>query len=87
MGCRGFWEFLDSGSRILRNVWRKTGYDWFPGVVDPDDQRNKNSDNDSNGDDEDGVDNDRFEDSLFYSEEVEEESGDIDGSEDEGNGD
>jgi hypothetical protein len=76
-----FWEFVDSGSRILRNAWRKTGYDWFPGV---DDQRNKNADDDSNDDYEDDVDNDRFDDSLFYTEEVEEESGDIDGSEDEG---
>ena len=76
-----FWEFVDSGSRILRNAWRKTGYDWFPGV---DDQRNKNADDDSNDDYEDDVDDDRFDDSLFYTEEVEEESGDIDGSEDEG---
>ncbi len=30
-----FWELV--GSRILRNSWRKTGFDWFPGVVDPDD--------------------------------------------------
>ncbi len=36
-----FWEFVDSGSRILQNAWRKTGYNWFPGVVDPDDQHNK----------------------------------------------
>ncbi len=46
------------------------------------------TDDDSNGDNEDGVDNDGFEDSLFYSEEVEEESGDdVDNSEDEDNGD
>jgi len=30
-----FWELV--GSRILRNSWRKTGFDWFTGVVDPDD--------------------------------------------------
>ena len=27
-----FWEIV--GSRILWNSWRKTGFDWFPGVVD-----------------------------------------------------
>ena len=31
-----FWEMV--GSRVLRNCWRKTGYDWFPGLlIDQDD--------------------------------------------------
>ncbi len=30
-----FWELV--GSRILLNSWRKTGFNWFPGVVDQDD--------------------------------------------------
>jgi hypothetical protein len=34
------------GSKILKNAWRKTGYDWFEGVVD------------DNNDDDDGEDND-----------------------------
>jgi hypothetical protein len=85
VGCRCFWKFV--GLLILRNAWRKKGYDWFPGVVDPDDEHNKNSDDDSNGDVDDGAEDNGFKDSLFDSEEVEENSGDIDNSEDEGNGD
>ena len=30
-----FWEMV--GSCVLRNAWQKTGYDWFPGFVDPED--------------------------------------------------
>ena len=51
-----FWELV--GSRILRNAWRKTGYDWFPGVQDPDDivatdgieRDNENDNDDDEGD-------------------------------------
>ena len=71
-----FWELV--GSRILQNAWRKKGYDWFPVVVDPDDECS---------DDDGGAEDDGFDDSLFDSEEEEEESGDVDNSEDEGNGD
>jgi hypothetical protein len=28
-----YWELV--GSRILRNCWRKMGFDWFPGLVKP----------------------------------------------------
>jgi len=50
-----FWELV--GSWILRNSWRKTGFDWFPGVVDPDDIADGSEggddghDNGNNGDD------------------------------------
>ena len=61
-----FWELV--GSRILRNSWRKTGFDWFPGVVDPDDiVDGGEGGNDSNGDDDGFDDDDKYtsDDSLF----------------------
>ena len=64
-----FWELV--GSRILRNAWRKTGFDWFPCMLDPDnivatdgDERNNDNDNDEgNGEGEDVGFDDLFEDS------------------------
>ncbi len=71
-----FWELV--GSRILRNSWRKTGFDWFPGVVDPDgivegdeggdDGHDNGSDGDDSGDDDGYTSSD---DSLFDSDDEE----------------
>jgi hypothetical protein len=86
-----FWEFV--GSHILQNTWRKMGFDWFPGVADPDDNVTTDGDECNNGDDDGNGDNDGgedsgFDDSLFDSkEEEEEESGDDENSENEGDGD
>jgi hypothetical protein len=85
-----FWELV--GSRILRNSWRKTGFDWFPGVVDPDDivegdeggddgHDNGRSNGDDSGDDDGYTSSD---DSLFDSDDEEgEESEDDKDSDDE----
>ena len=76
-----YWELV--GTRILHNSWRKTGYDWFPGLVDPEDMA---------GDDDDGgsVDNDgddgSYDDSLLDNDEEGDESDDND-SKDEGGDD
>jgi len=87
-----FWEL--GGSRILRNSWRKTGFDWFPGVVDPDDiadgGKGGDDDHDNGNDGDDGGENDGYtsDDSLFGSNDEEgEESGDDEDSEDEGDND
>ena len=78
-----FWELV--GSRILRNSWRKTGFDWFPGVVDPDDivlSGEGGDDGHENGSDgDDGGEDDGYtsDDSLFGKE-----SEDDEDSEDEG---
>jgi len=84
-----FWELV--GSRILRNSWRKTGFDWFPGIVDPDDIADGGKgcddghDNGSDGDDGGEDDGYTSDDSLFGSNDEEgEESGDDEDSEDEG---
>ena len=87
-----FWEMV--GSRVLRNCWRKTGYDWFPGLlVDQDDViMTGTGDGDDSGDGNDGGDNDSgnnedsyaYDELLFDSDEEGEES-DKDDSEDEGN--
>ncbi len=46
--ARVYWNM--AGSKILKNAWRKTGYDWFEGVVDKEDNdHNANGDGDSNG--------------------------------------
>ncbi len=73
-----YWELV--GSRILRNSWRKTGYDWFPGLVDQDDMA---GDNDNGGSVDDGWDDGSYDDSLFDNDEEEDES-DNNNSEDEG---
>ena len=83
-----FWELV--GSRILRNSWRKTGFDWFPGVVDPDDiVEGGEGDNGSDGND--GGDDDGYtsaDDSLFDSDNEEgEESEDDEDSDDEDDND
>ncbi len=83
-----FWELV--GSRILRNSWRKTGFDWFPGVVDPEDiVEGGEGDNGSDGDD--GGDDDGYtsaDDSLFDSDNEEgEESEDDEDSDDEDDND
>ncbi len=45
-----YWNMM--GSKILKNAWRKTGYDWFEGVVDKEDNdHNANGDGDSGGND------------------------------------
>ena len=87
-----FWELV--GSRILQNSWRKTGFDWFQGVVDPDDIVNGGEGGDDghgNGSDGDnGGEDDRYtsDDSLFDSNDEEgEESEDDEDSEDEGDND
>ncbi len=88
-----FWE-LD-GSRILRNSWRKTGFDWFPGVVDPDDivKGGEGGDNghDNRSDGDDGGDDDGYttDDSLFDSvdKEGEESDDDEDSNEEDDNDD
>ena len=82
-----FWELV--GSRILRNSWRKTGFDWFPGVVDPDDiveggeGGDDGHDNGSDGDD--GGDDNVYmsDDSLFDSDDEEGEESDDEDSDDE----
>ena len=83
-----FWELV--GSRILRNSWRKTGFDWFPGVVDPDDIVDGGGGGDDghengNAGDEGGEDNGYMsDDSLFDSDDEEgEESEDDEDSDDE----
>jgi hypothetical protein len=88
-----FWELV--GSRILRNSWRKTGFDWFPGVVDPDDivEGGEGGDDghDNGSDGTDGGDDDVYmsDDSLFDSDNEEgEESNDEDSDDkDDGNDD
>ncbi len=45
-----YWNMV--GSKILKNAWRKTGYDWFEGVVDKEDNdHNTNSNGNSGGND------------------------------------
>jgi hypothetical protein len=57
-----YWNMV--GSKILKNAWRKMGYDWFEGVVDVEDNdHSANGDGDSGGNDDgndngDGDDND-----------------------------
>ncbi len=87
-----FWELV--GSRILRNSWRKTGLDWFPGVVDPDDIVDGGGGGDDghengNAGDEGGEDNGYMsDDSLFDSNDEEgEESKDDEDSDDEDDND
>ena len=84
-----FWEMV--GSRVLRNAWRKMGYDWFPGLIDPEDAAVANTggnDDGGNGNDgkDDGKDDEKsyaYNESLFGSNEEGEESDDDD-SEDKG---
>jgi hypothetical protein len=40
------------GSRIIKNAWRKMGFDWFEGIGNDDDDDNANGDGDgdNNGD-------------------------------------
>jgi hypothetical protein len=87
-----FWELV--GLRILRNSWRKMGFNWFPGVVDPDDIADSGEGGDDGHDNEYDGDNDgedngyTSDDSLFGSNNEEgEESGDDEDSEDEGDND
>jgi hypothetical protein len=87
-----FWELV--GSRILLNSWRKTVFDWFPGVDDPDDIADSgeggNDGHDDGNDGDDGGEDDRYtsDDSLFGSNDKEgEESGDDKDSKDEGDND
>ena len=70
-----YWELV--GSRILRNCWHKTGFDWFPGLVDPEDvvaNRNDDADGDDGNNDEDADDDDSYayDDAIFDSDEDEE---------------
>jgi hypothetical protein len=80
-----YWEMV--GTRILRNCWRKTGFDWFPGLVDQEDivDTTGNDYDTVNGDyGGDASNDDGYDDSLFDSdEEVEESDG---GDEEEGDG-
>ena len=87
-----FWELV--GSRILRNSWRKTGFDRFPGVVNPDDivEGGEGGDNghDNGSDGDNGGDDDGYtsDDSLFNSDDEEgEESEDDEDSDDEDDND
>jgi hypothetical protein len=41
-----YWDMV--GSKILKNAWRKTGFDWFEGVGN--DHNNDNADGDGDGD-------------------------------------
>ncbi len=45
-----YWDMV--GSKILKNAWRKTGFDWFEGVGDNDNNDNVdgNGDGNNNGD-------------------------------------
>ncbi len=67
-----YWDMM--GNKLLKNAWRKTGYDWFEGVVEDEhmdsdgdkDNDNKthndcNDDNDNKAHD-DGEDNEEWED-------------------------
>jgi hypothetical protein len=80
------------GSRVLCNAWRKTGYDWFLGLVYPEDAvtANTGGDNDGgNGDDgrdngEGNEDSYAYDESMFDSNEEGGES-DNDDSKDKGN--
>ncbi len=70
-----YWEMV--GSRILHNCWRRTGYDWFPGLVYEEDDvivDTAGDDNGNKGDNND--DSDAYNDSLFDSDEGGEESSD-----------
>jgi hypothetical protein len=87
-----FWKLV--GLRILRNSWRKTGFDWFPGVLDPDNiaDGGKGGDvgHDDGNDGNDGGEDDGYtsDDSLFGSNDEEgDESGDNEDSEDKGDND
>ncbi len=45
-----YWNMV--GSKILKNAWQRTGYNWFESVVDKEDNyHNANSDGDSGGND------------------------------------
>ena len=84
-----FWELV--GSQILQNSWRKTGFDWFPGVVDPDNiaDGGKGGDDghDNKNDGNNGGQDDRYtsDNSLFVSNNEEgEESGYDEDSKDKG---
>ena len=71
-----FWELV--GSRVLRNCWRKTGYDWFPGLL-------VNQEVAAMGDDDAGNDEDSYAyDELLFDSDEEGEESDDDDSEDEG---
>jgi len=87
-----FWELV--GSRILQNSWRKTGFDWFPCVVDPDDivdsGEGGDDGHDNGSDGEDGGEDNGYtsDDSLFSSDDEEgEESKDDEDSDDEDDND
>ncbi len=84
-----FWDMV--GTRILRNSWRKTGFDWFPGLVDPDDVVKGNGGNgevDDGNDGDDGDENNNYYDWDYlllrsYDEEDSNEDGDEGGSDEE----
>jgi hypothetical protein len=40
----GYWQMM--GSKILKNAWQKTGYDWFEGVGDDNNNNHDGNDND-----------------------------------------
>ncbi len=81
-----FWDMV--GTQILRNSWRKMGFDWFPGLVDPDDvvQGDGSDGKVDNGDDgDDGDENNdeyKWDDLLLRSDDEEDsnEDGDEGGS-------
>ncbi len=60
------------GSRVLRNCWCRTGFDWFPGLVYEEDD--VGDDDGNKGNDKD--DSDAYNDSLFDSDDEGEESND-----------
>ncbi len=43
-----YWQLM--GSKILKNVWQKTGYDWFEGMVDDNNNNNNGNDDNDTGD-------------------------------------
>jgi hypothetical protein len=49
-----YWDMALRGKRILRNAWRKTDYDWFPGAPDLGGDDDGNDHDDDNNDDDDG---------------------------------
>ncbi len=72
------------GTQILRNSWRKMGFDWFPGLIDPDNVVRGDGGNGEvdNGDDSDdgNKNNDEYEwdDSLLCSNDEEDSNKDGD---------
>ena len=90
-----YWDMALRGKRILRNAWRKTDYDWFPGAPDLGGDDDGNDHDDDNNDDDDGddmdADDDDFgddDDNYIFDEDMlmddDDDDGDGEGDEEEG---